>query len=408
MDIMPSKYRRRSTLSWFIWGTACLVLVALLAWQFEWFPRQKVNDLVEKENSVAGISASMPTPDDPEIFQQQPEPEFGSENPFAETNAQTATPPLEHDPFGDSRLRQAGFDDVAAKSDPLRNSQSNTAEWLNHSGQNFPQRTTKSSRTDGSGNFSNSFSNNTSKPLTWEGAANSHPPAEFFRNVDRLTNDGETFDAHHELSTLYWKHPEWRRDIQNRIDATAEAIYFSSRRHFIDPYVVRYDDNLTKIANRYKLSWQYLSTLNNVHPKSIRESDRLKVHNGPFSAIIDLSDFELIVYHHGYYVRKYRIGIGKDNATPVGKFKVLSKIVNPQYTRRDERTGRNFVIEGDDSSNPLGERWIDIGNHFGIHGTIDPDSIGKAVSKGCIRLRNSDVEEVFDFLIVGSEVVIRK
>jgi lipoprotein-anchoring transpeptidase ErfK/SrfK len=56
----------------------------------------------------------------------------------------------------------------------------------------------------------------------------------------------------------------------------------------------------------------------------------------------------------------------------------------------------------------LGERWIDLGESYGIHGTIEPDSIGKAASRGCIRMREKDVIEVYDFLVKGSEVVIRK
>jgi lipoprotein-anchoring transpeptidase ErfK/SrfK len=65
------------------------------------------------------------------------------------------------------------------------------------------------------------------------------------------------------------------------------------------------------------------------------------------------------------------------------------------------------VIDGDDPQNPLGPRWLDLGNSYGIHGTIDPASIGKAESRGCIRMRNQDVKEVFDMLGVGSEVTIR-
>ena len=66
------------------------------------------------------------------------------------------------------------------------------------------------------------------------------------------------------------------------------------------------------------------------------------------------------------------------------------------------------MISGDDPANPLGERWIDLGESYGIHGTIDPDTIGKAASRGCIRMRAKDVIEVYDFLVKGSEVVIRK
>ena len=130
---------------------------------------------------------------------------------------------------------------------------------------------------------------------------------------------------------------------------------------------------------------------------------KLKVVKGPFAAIVDLQDFTLTVHLQGYYVKRYDVGIGKDGSSPLGKFSVQNKVENPQYTGPDGR-----VISGDDPKNPLGERWIDLGDSYGIHGTIDPDSIGKAASRGCIRLRDKDIVEVYDFLVRGSEVVIRK
>jgi lipoprotein-anchoring transpeptidase ErfK/SrfK len=66
------------------------------------------------------------------------------------------------------------------------------------------------------------------------------------------------------------------------------------------------------------------------------------------------------------------------------------------------------VIPHGDPQNPLGERWIDIGDSYGIHGTIDPASVGKNESRGCVRMLNSDVEEVYDFLVIGSEVTIER
>jgi hypothetical protein len=106
---------------------------------------------------------------------------------------------------------------------------------------------------------------------------------------------------------------------------------------------------------------------------------------------------------------EYLISIGadpnaedKDGTTPLGTFTVRNKMVDPTYY------GPEGVIAHDDPRNPLGERWIDIGDGYGIHGTIEPASIGRNESRGCIRLLNSDVEEVYDFLVVGSEVKIER
>ncbi|MCC7419784.1 MAG: L,D-transpeptidase family protein [Planctomycetaceae bacterium] len=208
--------------------------------------------------------------------------------------------------------------------------------------------------------------------------------------------------AHKEMSKIYWKEPDLRAELQERIDANARVIYFSPQPHYMDPYVVNSGDQLQKIARQYQVPWEYLVRLNKIDPKRIRPNQRLKVIKGPFAALVDLSDFELIVHAHGYYVKRYQVGIGKDGSTPTGKFTVKTKLKNPTYY------GPNgVVLDADDPSNPLGERWIDLGDSYGIHGTIEPNSIGKAASRGCIRLAAEDVEEVYDLLSEGSEVIIR-
>ena len=101
-------------------------------------------------------------------------------------------------------------------------------------------------------------------------------------------------------------------------------------------------------------------------------------------------------------MKRYKVGIGKDGTSPIGEFTIKDKLVNPTYY------GPDGVIAADDPKNPLGEYWIDIGDSYGIHGTIEPDSIGKAESRGCIRMTNKDAEEVYGFLGVGAKVIIRR
>ena len=115
------------------------------------------------------------------------------------------------------------------------------------------------------------------------------------------------------------------------------------------------------------------------------------------------------------YVMTYGVGLGRDDSTPTGVWMVEphKKIKNPTYfSPRGEG-----VIDADDPKNPLGERWIGltgIDGHavgkqsYGIHGTIEPDSIGKMASMGCIRMRNEDVERVFEMLVEGKSTVIVK
>jgi hypothetical protein len=56
-------------------------------------------------------------------------------------------------------------------------------------------------------------------------------------------------------------------------------------------------------------------------------------------------------------------------------------------------------------ANPLGTRWMGLGyKGYGIHGTNMPLSIGKAASHGCIRMRNQDVEDLFERVQIGDPV----
>jgi LysM repeat protein len=221
--------------------------------------------------------------------------------------------------------------------------------------------------------------------------------------IDTLLENGDYIVAHREMSNIYWRQSELRSQIMSRIDENAARIYFNPQPHFLQPYELQSGDLLQRVAPKFSLSWQYLAKLNRISdPSRIRAGQKLKVIKGPFSAFVDLSEFELTIHAHGFVVKRYSVGIGQDGSSPIGKFKVLEKIPTPQYTDPDGK-----VIAGGAPDNPLGPYWLDLGDSYGIHGTIDPTSIGKAESRGCIRMRNEEVAEVYDFLITGSEVVIR-
>lgn len=101
----------------------------------------------------------------------------------------------------------------------------------------------------------------------------------------------------------------------------------------------------------------------------------------------------------------YKAATGKTNdLTPEGMFTVTVKAINPYYRKKN--------IQGGAPNNPLGSRWIGFdaentnGRTYGIHGTNNPYSIGYYVSQGCIRLKNEDVEKLFDQVPIGTKVYI--
>jgi len=84
--------------------------------------------------------------------------------------------------------------------------------------------------------------------------------------------------------------------------------------------------------------------------------------------------------------------------SPTGTFTIVNRIPNPTYYK----PGR---VIGPGDANPLGTRWIGLSQKgYGIHGTDAPGSIGRATSHGCIRLRNRDVESLFELVRPGDVV----
>jgi len=231
---------------------------------------------------------------------------------------------------------------------------------------------------------------------------NSEEPLKPLAAIDALISDDDYVTAQRELSAWWFQRPDSRTQIQSRLNKLSQALYFASAPQFYEPYVVQPGDQLRQVGKRYQLTWEYLAKLNRTQPSRIRAGQKLKVVPGPFGVVASLSRFELTLHLSGSYVKHYRIGIGKEGSSPVGTFTVKNKQVDPTYY------GPDGVVAADDPENPLGERWIDIGDSFGIHGTNEPDSIGKAESRGCLRLKHDDIVELYDFLVIGSEVRIEE
>ena len=116
---------------------------------------------------------------------------------------------------------------------------------------------------------------------------------------------------------------------------------------------------------------------------------------------IQISERKLYLLEEGQAVRVYDIAVGADaTPTPRGVFEVANRIPFPTWYSR-----RGVVRPG--AANPLGTRWIGLSKAgYGIHGTNAPESIGRAASHGCVRMRNRDVEELFALIGVGTPVEV--
>ena len=128
---------------------------------------------------------------------------------------------------------------------------------------------------------------------------------------------------------------------------------------------------------------------------------KLKVVKSQFKIAVDKSENTLKLYQGDEWLKTYRVATGEKNSTPVGTFTIETKLVNPVWYK----TGA--VIAPGDPENILGTRWMGFSlSSYGIHGTTLPETIGKQASAGCIRMRNADVEELFDIVPRKTEVTV--
>ena len=115
--------------------------------------------------------------------------------------------------------------------------------------------------------------------------------------------------------------------------------------------------------------------------------------------IVSSPDRKIVLMEDGQVLKMYPIAVGKKSTpSPSGNFHIASRVVKPTWYQPGKRVGPG-------PANPLGTRWMGLGyKGYGIHGTNVPSSVGHAASHGCIRMRNHDVEELFELVQVGDSV----
>ncbi len=115
--------------------------------------------------------------------------------------------------------------------------------------------------------------------------------------------------------------------------------------------------------------------------------------------VVSIPDRKLALIEDERIVKIYRIAVGaKDSPSPSGSFTIAHRIPQPTYYAPG-------IVTPPGPENPLGTRWIGLSvKGFGIHGTNQPRSVGRPASHGCIRMRNGDVEDLFERVRVGDAV----
>ena len=134
----------------------------------------------------------------------------------------------------------------------------------------------------------------------------------------------------------------------------------------------------------------------------------------PTTAVkIDTKTNMLTVYEGGKLIAAYPVTIGSaQTESPVGDWIVrgIAKLPNFRYDKAMLNTGErssNFHLLPPGPNNPVGVLWIALNKKgIGLHGTSDPDAIGRSASHGCVRLANWDVVRLAGKVKTGVPVSI--
>ncbi|MEK4425045.1 L,D-transpeptidase family protein [Solibacillus sp. FSL K6-1523] len=158
-------------------------------------------------------------------------------------------------------------------------------------------------------------------------------------------------------------------------------------------YTVKAGDTLTQIARDFRTPLSAIIQANQgINPDVLYVGQQIIIpgfpNTTPFQIEVSVNNRWLRLYKSGVLQKQYPIAVGKMlTKTPLGNYIIVNKEPNP--------------------GGPFGTMWMSLSKeHYGIHGTNNPSSIGHAVSHGCIRMHNKDVEELARIVPIGTQVII--
>lgn len=189
---------------------------------------------------------------------------------------------------------------------------------------------------------------------------------------------------------------------QERLGQVNVSLLFSPIVTELDAvHQVQKGDTLGKIASANSTTVEFLKRANGLSSDTIRPQQKLKVPKGRFTIVVDKSQKQLLLTEDNQFIKSYPVGTGKDDSTPEGTFTIVNRIPNPVWYKQ------GAVVPQGSPENILGTRWMGFDKSgYGIHGSVDPSPIAQQSTAGCVRMTNSDVEELFAIVPVGTEVTI--
>lgn len=186
-------------------------------------------------------------------------------------------------------------------------------------------------------------------------------------------------------------------------EISLETILFDAQTPQAAVYKVQPKDTLMKIARKFHTTIDLIKKRNHLDSDFIRDGEKLSIWTGRFNIVVDKSDNTLTLQNDDRVIKVYPVSTGKEStSTPTGEFTIKDRLVDPVWFHH------GIVVPPGTPENFLGTRWLGFDRpKYGIHGTVEPEFIGKSVSGGCVRMRNEDVEELYMLIPEGTKVLIK-
>lgn len=160
-----------------------------------------------------------------------------------------------------------------------------------------------------------------------------------------------------------------------------------------DTYEIKKGDSLWKMEKNLKVPQDLLIAVNGLNPHSLTVGDHIKVPHVNFSLLIDKAQRTLTLRNNGKFLKKYKVGINRDDAVlPAGEYTISQKF-DKGYEWTDPKT--NQTVKPGEPNNPYGSRFLSLRREVGIHGTNEPDKVGTYMPRGVVAMTNQDIEELY-------------
>ncbi len=190
----------------------------------------------------------------------------------------------------------------------------------------------------------------------------------------------------------------WQKKVE---EINIKLLFSSANTPGSTLYEIKLGDTLSKIAKEFKTTPDLIMKSNNMSSDRLVPARKIKVWAMPFTILVDKSQNLLLLKSNEEVFKTYVVSTGLNNSSPVGNFKITNKLMNPTWFKA------GAVVSAGSPENILGTRWMgfDLAG-YGIHGTTEPQSLGRQVTQGCVRMLNAEVEEIYTIIPIGTEVTI--